>query len=239
MKMPADFDWIIFDCFNTLIDDFDPSGDETGLGTIPEMAVSHGLFATAADFSAVLLEQRLLGFRHGREMLLDARLHCTLRESPTNPTPEQIDSVVKSMLKQWDIEYRALIRPTPGAAEAIEYWASRKKLGVLSNFFLPAYPAHYLQEYGWEAHFQFILDSAQFGYRKPHPRVYEEVFSLTGVKPQQAHRVLMIGDRLDLDLEGAQKCGMQVLHFNRQRTRPNIEETPEEIPRIYDWSEFR
>jgi FMN phosphatase YigB (HAD superfamily) len=27
-------DWIFFDCFNTLIDDFDATGDESGLGSL-------------------------------------------------------------------------------------------------------------------------------------------------------------------------------------------------------------
>jgi hypothetical protein len=38
--MRDDFDWIFFDCFNTLIDDFDESGDESGLGSLPRLAVS-------------------------------------------------------------------------------------------------------------------------------------------------------------------------------------------------------
>lgn len=45
-----DFDWIFFDCFNTLIDDFDESGDESGLGSLPVLAVQHGFFAAPADF---------------------------------------------------------------------------------------------------------------------------------------------------------------------------------------------
>lgn len=42
--MSHDFDWIFFDCFNTLIDDFDPGGDESGLCSLPELAVTQGYF---------------------------------------------------------------------------------------------------------------------------------------------------------------------------------------------------
>ncbi len=41
-----EFDWIVFDCFNTLIDDFDQAGDESGLGPMehyPNFPLYHRL----------------------------------------------------------------------------------------------------------------------------------------------------------------------------------------------------
>jgi hypothetical protein len=46
----VDYDWIFFDCFNTLIDDFDQTNDESGLGSLPTLAVELGLFRTREDF---------------------------------------------------------------------------------------------------------------------------------------------------------------------------------------------
>jgi FMN phosphatase YigB (HAD superfamily) len=51
--------------------------------------------------------------------------------------------------------------------------------------------------------------------------------------------VLMIGDRLDLDIIPARLYGMKVLHFNRQHTRPNTAASPAGIPCIYDLADFR
>ena len=44
--------WIFFDCFNTLLDDFDEAGDESGLGSILDLPVREGYFATPRGFEA-------------------------------------------------------------------------------------------------------------------------------------------------------------------------------------------
>lgn len=239
MKLPTDFDWIFFDCFNTLIDDFDESGDEAGLGSIPEIAVAHRLFDTPVDFVATYKKRRQLAIHDGREILLPQRLRDTLSASLAKPTPASVDKLVESMLRQRDEEYRALLRSTPGVNEMLDYWSQRKKLGVVSNFYLPHYPAQYLEEFGWNQHFEFILDSAAFGFRKPSPEIFTEALRLAGLVIGQGDRVLMIGDRYDFDIYPAHQLGWQTLYFNRKKSRPHTEEPPEGTPQIYDWSEFR
>lgn len=46
----SSFDWIFFDCFNTLIDDFDDAGDESGVGFLAHLPVHAGFYSTSADF---------------------------------------------------------------------------------------------------------------------------------------------------------------------------------------------
>lgn len=239
VKLPTDFDWVFFDCFNTLIDDFDETGDESGLGTLPDIAVKHGLFVHREEFLATYFEARAEANQGARETLLADRIHRTLEKSPANPSREQIDQTVTTMLTQWDDEYRQTLRPTPGVEKMLNYWSPRKKLGVISNFFLPHLPAEYLRDFGLDHHFDFILDSAAFGFKKPHRPIYEEAFRLAGIPATELHRVLMIGDRLDLDILAPQELGLQVLHLNRGQTRPDVDKTPEEIPHIHHWAEFR
>ncbi len=239
MILPTDFDWIFFDCFNTLIDDFDDTGDESGLGTLPEIAVKHGLFAHREEFLSAYFQTRAKANQGARETLLPDRLQRTLEESLVLPTQERCKQIVAEMLAHWDTEYRKTLRPTPGVEDMLNYWSPRKKLGVISNFFLADLPAEYLRGYGWDQHFQFILDSAAFGFKKPHRPIYDEAFKLAGISASAPQRVLMIGDRLELDILAPQKLGLQVLHFNRGHTRPDIAPTPAEIPCIHDWAEFR
>ena len=42
--------WIFFDCFNTLLDDFNETGDESGLSSIVDLPVREGYFAAPRDF---------------------------------------------------------------------------------------------------------------------------------------------------------------------------------------------
>ena len=238
MHRGKDFDWVFFDCFNTLIDDFDDSGDESGLGYLPELAVARGFFQTRDGFIACYRQQRSASFPPGQEMLFDERLRRTLASGHPAESPDQIVAVVSSMLEHWDHEYLRLLRPTPGAAAALAHWAVHKKLGVISNFFLPQYPAKYIRHFSLEHHFQFILDSAACGFKKPHPAIFQQAMKLAGLEAKDASRVLFVGDRLDLDILPAREFGMQVLHFNRTRSRPGVTPTPPGIPVFYDWAEF-
>ena len=49
-RVKRTFDWIFFDCFNTLIDDFDDIGDESGVGPILCLPVESEFYATEAAF---------------------------------------------------------------------------------------------------------------------------------------------------------------------------------------------
>ena len=117
-------------------------------------------------------------------------------------------------------------------------WRHRRRLGVVSNFHVPGLPAQFLESFGLREHFDFVLDSAAFGFKKPEPRIFERALSLAGLNPKDAARVLFIGDRLELDVYPAQALGMQALHFNRSRSRPAVAPSPAEVGVIYDWNDF-
>lgn len=237
--MSADFDWVFLDCFNTLIDDFDDSGDESGLGSIPELAAAHGFHANRAEFIAEYRRQRGEAAAHGREMPLGERLRRTLAASPAATSVERMEAATRTMLQAWEREYAQLLRPTPGAAAMLAHWGGRKPLGVVSNFFLPGRPAGYLRRFGLDAHLAFVLDSAAFGWRKPHPAIFLEALRLAGLGGGDAPRVLFVGDRPDLDILPTRALGFQVLHFHRGKSRPAVEPTPDGVPAIRDWAEFR
>ena len=233
-----DFDWIFFDCFNTLVDDFDEDGDESGLGSLPTLAVELGFFTVIADFLTAYARARSV-HPDGRETPLDERLKRTLGSAPSSPSLAEIASALPLLLTRWQEDYLRLIRPTPGVQAMLAYWSARKPAGVVSNFFLPDRPAQYLERFGLRPHFRFVIDSARLGYRKPHHRIFHHALAQAGLTPADAHRVLYIGDRNDLDIHPARQLGMQVMHFNRSRSRRGVDSTPEGVAAIHDWEEFR
>ena len=42
--------YLFFDCFNTLIDDFDEQGDESGMRPLSHIPVKHGIYNEAEHF---------------------------------------------------------------------------------------------------------------------------------------------------------------------------------------------
>jgi putative hydrolase of the HAD superfamily len=232
------FDWIFFDCFNTLIDDFDDTGDETGLGSVPALAVELGLFPSAPEFVEAYSRARAWK-PDGRETPLDERLLLTLSAAPEPPGPEAAARALPVLLERWESDYTRLIRPTPGVRDMLDHWTARKPAAVVSNFFLPNRPEAYLRRFGLRSHFRFVIDSAAFGYRKPHPRIFLHAIERAGLSPESAPRVLFVGDRNDLDIAPARAIGMRVLHFDRSRSRGAVEPAAPGVPAIRDWAEFR
>jgi putative hydrolase of the HAD superfamily len=118
----------------------------------------------------------------------------------------------------------------------LAYWHGKKRLAVVSNFYLAGYPERYLSRFGLGGHFEFVLDSAAFGQRKPSPRIFRQALQLAGCAPSDA---CFVGDRLDLDFEPASALGMRALLLDRSAERPGATRVSARVPSIRSWDEFR
>jgi putative hydrolase of the HAD superfamily len=238
MQLP-DFDWIFFDCFNTLIDDFDPRGEEGSLLDIPEMAVECGYFPDAAAFREAYSKVRAQTLRHGREIPLYERLRQTLQASTKAHTREEAVASVNKYLAKWEQDYTAILRPTPGVEAMLNHWYQRRALAVVTNAYLPGFAQRQLERFGLARYFRFVVDSATTGFKKPNPLLSMEALSLASMGPCDGNRVICVGDRCDIDVASADELGMHALHFNRSNSRPGVETTPTGILVVHDWAEFR
>lgn len=238
MQLP-DFDWIFFDCFNTLIDDFDSAGEEGSLLSVPQLAVECGFFGAPAEFREAYAHVRAQTLRNGREIPLHERLRQTLHAAPANRSREECVAVASRLQTAWEVEYVSMLRPTPGVEAMLKHWYARRALAVVTNSLLPGLPQAQLERFGLGRYFRFVLDSATLGFKKPNPLLPMEALSLAGLGPCEGTQVLAVGDRHDVDVPSALELGMHVLHFNRRHARPGVGLTPEGTNVIHDWSEFR
>ena len=53
-----DITWIFFDCFNTLVDDFDETGDQSGVKPLGELAAQAGVVEQPEDFHRLYTQWR-------------------------------------------------------------------------------------------------------------------------------------------------------------------------------------
>ena len=226
-------DAIFFDCFNTVIDEVEPSG----LCSIPHQSVAFGFFATEEDFYHYYTPT--CRRPDGRETHLPDRLRICLAKSQSKPNIS-IDDAISQMLETWLGEYPQSVRAADGAHQMLAHWHGRKTLGVVSNFFLPDWPQRCLRTHKLDHYFDFIINSADLGYRKPAPEIYKHALSLINKNPAEASSVLFIGDRVDLDIAPPRSIGMQVLHYkNPPPGTKNIHETPDGVTCITHWDQFR
>ncbi|OGO27883.1 MAG: hypothetical protein A2W33_05825 [Chloroflexi bacterium RBG_16_52_11] len=74
---------------------------------------------------------------------------------------------------------------------------------------------------GLRPYAEFILSSAAFGMRKPHPGIFHAALDHFDLPPEQA---VMVGDTLDADILGAKQVGMKSIWITRRAYRNPDEE---------------
>lgn len=228
-------DWLFFDCFNTLLDDFDPAGGEAGLGTLPERAVALGACASRRQFLEAYEAVRPSHDPLHRERTLETRLTGVL-SLLQSVAAHDVPGVVAALIAHWHAEYPACLRITPGAADLLARCQGKRRMGVVSNFFVAGQPLSFLRQFGLAQHFDFVIDSAALGHRKPGREIFEVALAAAGAAPAQ---VTFIGDRLDLDIIPAHGLGMNVLHLDRSAARPGSIPSDPRFPSIVHYDQLR
>jgi putative hydrolase of the HAD superfamily len=227
--------WIFFDCFNTLIDDFDDEGKITGLGPIEKIPVQKGWFSSIQAFREAYDRGRasLWGKKNG-ECSLDQRLTYTLSKQ-TQQSKSAIDDLVELMMSVNAVEYPKTVRPTPGVCSMLEAWQGRFRFGVVSNFYMAHWPEQLLSDFKLRQYFDFVIDSTAENCRKPDTAIYRRALERAKAS---ADEVLFIGDDHLNDVLKPRELGMQALHRCRHNQRPAVIKSPEVYP-INDWEDFR
>jgi putative hydrolase of the HAD superfamily len=107
-------------------------------------------------------------------------------------------------------------RPAAGATELLETLkANGATIGVISNWHQALHGI--LADHGLARHLDFVLTSAEVGYKKPHRRIFEAGLEQSGCLPHQA---VHIGDSWAEDVAGACALGMQSVYVSRGGAPP-------------------
>lgn len=227
--------WVLFDCFNTLIDDFDKSGSIDGLETIQHLPVAAGAFGTEQAFrEAYNAGRKINWWQRTSEVHLNVRLRAVFEQQGTLDMDE-ITVLVDDMLQCFSDTYIDTVRLTHGVENMLGAWSKVAKLAVVSNFFLPGWPKKFLDQLGLGVHFQFVIDSAEVCSKKPDDLIYIKALQKTGVSPEQ---ITFVGDDYHRDVVRPRQFGMKAHHFCRFGDRPGVERSPENRP-IKNWEMFR
>lgn len=89
-----------------------------------------------------------------------------------------------------------------------------------------------LEKHGLGGYLQFVLSSADLGFRKPSSVIFETALSRLGVT---AEHVWFIGDTFREDIVGASRAGLEPIWISRDPMEPGTEYSG---LRIRDWNEF-
>lgn len=232
--------YIFFDCFNTLIDDFDEHGDESGMRPLSHIPVAHGLYDVDHEFHDDYLAWRRNYWSNGNcdEVLLSDRLNHIFLEQlnrinkDVNPSP-----VIEEMIELFHEIFPTTIRSSNKVGDVLDNLKDRIPMSVVSNFFLPDYPEYLLEKHDLHHFFDFIIDSAQLMVKKPGKEIYEHALEKAGIKKGDISQVLFIGDNLKNDVLTPIEIGMQAWYFDRSAERPSTP-APGHVKSFKNWDEL-
>lgn len=100
------------------------------------------------------------------------------------------------------------------------------KLAVVSNFAYAPGLRRILQYFNLTRFFDIIVISGEFGFRKPHPKIFEE--ALKGLDVTAA-RSAFVGDSLKADIFGAMRVGLKTVLVENVGLRKNPYATAGEL----------
>ncbi len=132
--------------------------------------------------------------------------------------------------------WRAATRfsPTPGIQELLASLSTQQlRLGVVSNAaFTSQILAWQLNEFGLGRFFEFLMSSADYGVRKPHPALLCAAARKLGTHPETTW---FVGDSPKYDVAGAANAGMVSVLY-RPSPGPPVHPAPD--MEVESWGEF-
>jgi putative hydrolase of the HAD superfamily len=130
-------------------------------------------------------------------------LHAVLAELGLLDTPQGMEA-----LSRFATSFEPLCL-FPGVAETLAGLGRLYALGIISNS--GTFQHAKLVHLGLDQHFRHVIVSSEVGWEKPDPRIFQHALCEAGAAPEEA---VFVGDRLDVDIAGAQAAGLRAVWFN-------------------------
>ena len=223
-KKNCAFDALLFDLGGTLIY-FE--GDKEEVIHQANRALARAVQDLGYDISQYVLinayETRLQTyFGHRDEDLIEYTTRRLLEElladhGNNNVPEEDVRAALQAMYTVFEANWLVEEDALPVLKKLKEYGC---KLGLVSNAADDDDVQRQVDNAGLRPYLDTVLTSAVVGMRKPHPKMFEEAMQALGVSDPS--RILMVGDRLNADITGAKKLGMQAVWITRRVNNPEL-----------------
>ena len=135
----------------------------------------------------------------------------------------QIESAAREIYEQWAACHHFFLYDD--VAEVLRELHGRGlKIGLISNSHrcLTSFQSHF----ELEGLFSAAVSSAEHGYMKPHPSIFETALHQAAAEPSTS---VMVGDSIAHDVEGARRLGMRAVLVARGA---EVENCPADVPVI-------
>ncbi len=124
------------------------------------------------------------------------------------------DSVIRSAMRAMYAVTQSNWLPEEDALPTLQILKERGfHVGLISNAADDENTQALIDKGGFRPHLEYIISSAAFGKRKPHPDIFHAALSHFLIPPE---RTAMVGDTYEADVVGAQQVGMNSILITRR-----------------------
>ena len=177
-------------------------------------------------FVAVFEKHRQKRFSERKRSLRESSMQTVVVET-LEKLGHQITGRTEGLLKAIETMYEVTETLWQVEDDAVETLSALRalgfRIGLVSNASDDGNVQRLLETTGLRPYFDIVITSDAVGYRKPGPLIFMAALSHFQAQPDEA---VMIGDRLDADIIGANQLGIKSVWITR-RVSPG--ESPEEI----------
>ena len=222
---------ILFDLGNTILREVAFNYQAWGKKISEFATLPEGVDLTDVYASGAGLHEEILGHHHRKVIEFPLQSSMRLLHDRFGITSALSDNQLE--LEFW--RTTAELVPETGIADVLsELRSAGLHLGVLSNSMFSGDVLRWeLERHGLASHFRFIMSSADYGFRKPHPSIFATAVGKLGVPPDD---VWFVGNSIENDVAGATHAGLTPVWYNRGGARSFG--NPKERTEIHHWNEF-
>lgn len=222
---------ILFDLGGTLLTEvrFDREA-----GRVRVLEIAHNpKGATLADYATVVSESRELW----------AQRDACFLELPVAAfdqlVSDRLGLTFDMPMREVELEFwKAAVRmePEPGIVDVLDHLRAKGlPMGVVSNSAFSGNTLSWeLRRHGLDVSFKFLMSSADYGVRKPHPMIFLAAAARLGLEPED---IWFIGDTFEADVVGAAGAGMRAIWYNPKQAE-RVGEASSPITEILHWNEL-
>ncbi|CAA9574162.1 MAG: hypothetical protein AVDCRST_MAG49-3964 [uncultured Thermomicrobiales bacterium] len=168
------------------------------------------------DARAAYRRLRLSIIADGREQDAASCVALVLAELGRPVDHEEIARALARLMRE---SFDGDVRPMPGAAATVAALAAEGiPLGIVSSAVYPPFLAWTLQRFGLDGHFGAVVTSADAGYYKTCPEIYDLAAERLGIDPALS---VHVGDSHRFDVLGARRAGMRTVWVRGEQGDPD------------------
>ena len=222
------FDAVLFDLDYTLFDS-EASESEALVKSLEENGIPHSQ-STIEDYKAInmslwkMLEREEIGL----DFLRVNRFEQLLNKLGQSKDPQKLADAYTMNLGTCGSFY-------PGVRDLLEILSENILLGLVTNGVSKTQRLR-LEIHDFAKYFDAIVVSGEFGLPKPNPVIFNEALRLLGIT--SSNNVLMVGDSLSSDMEGARNSGLTSCWLNQtadiDKTTVDVDYHIQSLDQLFD-----